>query len=259
MFSKKIDELEYPEHKPVKLEKLWNGLTLFALLITLAAVVVMLVIFNDPKSTVNPFPPPALPEEIILPTATATQPPTLTPTLPPTSTPTTQITAAATEIPTTIPTPTVEVLVVPGTPSAVQPLQPTPEETQPNRFAFELQTPPQALSANLYDPTRDCSWMGVAGRVFDLESRPVKGIRVALTGYLGFNKVDLLSLSGTALQYGPSGYEFTLSNSPVASTKRLSIQLFDQSDLPLSPKVVFDTYAECETNLIVIDFKQVDE
>ncbi len=259
MFSKKIDELEYPEHEPLKLEKLWNGLTLLALLATLAAVIVILVIFNDPKSTVNPFPPPALPAEIVLPTSTATQPPTLTSTLPPTSTPTTQISPAVEEIPTSNPTPTVEVMVVPATPSAVQPLQPKPEETRPNHFAFELQTPPQALSANLYDPNRDCSWMGVAGRVFDRDSRPVKGIRVALTGYLGFNKVDLLSLSGTALIYGPSGYEFTLSNTSVASTKRLSIQLFDQSDLPLSPKVEFNTYAECETNLILIDFKQVDD
>lgn len=259
MFFKKTDEMEYPEYRPAKLEKLWNGLTLVALLATLAAVVVILVIYNDPKSVVNPFPPPALPEEIVLPTATATQPPTLTPTLPPASTPTTQITPAATDLPSTIPSPTVEVLVIPVTPSPIQPLQPTLEEPQPNRFAFELQSPPQALSANLYVPDRDCSWMGVAGRVFDIDGRPVKGIRVAVTGYLGFNKIDLLSLSGTALQYGPSGYEFTLSDTSIASTRRLSIQLFDQSDLPLSPKISFDTYAECEINLILIDFKQVDE
>lgn len=233
----------------------WNGLTLFTMLATLAAVVVMLVIFNDPKSAVNPFPPPETAGEVILPSKTSSPTATITPTV----TPTTQIIFVPTETPTAVTTPTIEVLVVPATPSAGQPTQPAVVETTTGKFAFELPAPPQGLSASLYDPNRDCEWMGVAGRVFDNQGRPVKGIRVAVKGYLGFTKIDLLSLSGTALQYGPSGYEFTLANTPTSSLQRLSIQLFDQSDLPLSPEVVFDTYAACETNLILIDFKQVSE
>lgn len=257
MFSKKSEVLENTEYKPSKWDRLWNSLTLITLLATLAVVVILLVIFNNPKAGVNPFPPPELPEKLVLPTSTvtATIPPTLTPTL----TPTAEITQTTTQIPTIAPSPTVEVVLIPGTPSVIQTAEPTSEEGNSHRYAFELQAQPQALSADLYNPTRDCSWMGVAGRVFDLEGRPVKGIRVAVTGYLGFNKIDFLSLSGTALQYGPSGYEFTLSDTSIASTGRLSIQLFDQSDWPLSPEIVFDTYANCETNLILIDFKQVDD
>jgi hypothetical protein len=99
--------------------------------------------------------------------------------------------------------------------------------------------------------------MGVAGRVFDIKNRPVKGIRVALTGWLPGRTVSLLSLTGTALQYGPSGYEFTLADAPDATTGQLKIQLMDQSDLPLSDFVVLDTYVECEKNLILVDFKQI--
>lgn len=261
MFSKKMDESEFAEQKPVKFEGLWNGLTLVTLVATLAAVVVMLVIFNDPKAAVNPFPPPELPEKLILPTATATMSPTAIPTA--TSTPsivsTLELSAVPTDPQEILPSATPEVLVVPGTPSLSQPTQQPAEEGQKPRYAFELQTPPQALSASLYNPEHTCEWMGVAGRVFDNQARPVKGIRVALVGYLGVNRVDLLSLSGTALYYGPSGFEFTLASQPIASNQRLSIQLFDQSDLPLSPKIDFDTYAECEANLTLIDFVQVGD
>lgn len=255
MFSKQDYAISESEPKHTKWDGLWNGLTLLTMLAILASVVVMLVIFNDPKSAVNPFPPPEPPAALVLPTITTSPTATHTPTM----TPTTEIIFVPTETPTAVLSPTVEVLVIPATPSAGQPVVPTAVETSTGKFAFELTAPPQGLSAALYDPNRDCEWMGVAGRVFDNEGRPVKGIRVSVKGYLGFTKIDMLSLSGTALQYGPSGYEFTLADVPTASTQRLTLQLFDQSDLPLSPEVVFDTYADCETNLILIDFKQVSE
>ena len=99
--------------------------------------------------------------------------------------------------------------------------------------------------------------MGVAGRVFDMQDRPVKGVRVVLYGFLDGKTVQLLSLTGTAVQYGPSGYEFTLSDTPVDSKGQLYVRLLDQSDLALSDKVYFDTFSDCNKNLILIDFKQV--
>lgn len=256
MVSKENSSSLDAEPRRAKWDTLWNGLTLITMLAILASVVVMLVIFNDPKSEVNPFPPPNDPKEVVLPTTAA---PTSTSTHTPTTTPTAEIIFIPTETPQAVLSPTIEVLVIPATPSAGQPTQPAMVETSTGKFAFELTAPPQGLSASLYDPNRTCEWMGVAGRVFDKDGRPVKGIRVSVKGYLGFTKIDMLSLSGTALQYGPSGYEFTLATEPVASTQRLTLQLFDQSDLPLSSEVVFDTYAVCESNLILIDFKQVGE
>ena len=240
--------------KPVIRENYWNVLTIVALLTTLAVVVVLLVIFNDPVSGINPYPPPAKVGEITLPTATST--PT---SLPPTWTPSIEPTINAIDPPTAVPSSTTAVLILPGTPAAVQNPQPTSETAEPGKFAFGLQAQPQGISASLYEPTRGCAWMGVSGRAFDIQNRPVKGIRVAITGWLGSRTINLLSLTGTALQYGPSGYEFTLSDAPQATGGQLKIQLLDQSDLPLSDVVVLDTYAECEKNLILVDFKQVNE
>ena len=240
--------------KTVIRENYWNALTIVALLTTLAVVVILLVIFNNPAAGVNPYPPPAKVGEIIPPSASET--PT---SLPPTWTPTIEPTLPAIDPPTAVPSPTTAVLIVAGTPAAAQSPLPTSEPSKPGKFAFGLQAQPQGISASLYEPTRGCAWMGVAGRVFDIQNRPVKGIRVAINGWLGNRSIKLLSLTGTALQYGLSGYEFTLADAPRATVGQLTIQLFDQSDLPLSDLIVLDTYAECERNLILVDFKQVNE
>lgn len=79
----------------------WNILTILALAVNLALVVTIIVIFNNPSSSLNPLPPPQLPEVLILPTVTATGiqlPNTWTPT-PLLETPTPRPTATATEKP----------------------------------------------------------------------------------------------------------------------------------------------------------------
>lgn len=86
--------------KKVK-DSTWNILTILALAINLALVVSIIVIFNNPSSSLNPLPPPQLPEMLILPTATATGihlPNTWTPT-PLLETPTPRPTKTATEKP----------------------------------------------------------------------------------------------------------------------------------------------------------------
>lgn len=240
--------------KTVIRENYWNALTIVALLTTLAVAVLLLVIFNNPAAGVNPYPPPANVGENVV--VSASETPT---SLPPTWTPTFEPTLPAFDPPTAVPSPTAAVLIVAGTPAAVQNPLPTSETSKPGEFAFGLQAQPQGISASLYEPTRGCAWMGVAGRVFDIQNRPVKGIRVAINGWLGNRTIKLLSLTGTALQYGLSGYEFTLADAPRATVGQLTIQLFDQSDLPLSDLIVLDTYVECEKNLILVDFKQVNE
>lgn len=241
---------------PVR-ENTWNALTITALLATLGIVVVLLVIFNDPAAGINPLPPPAKPNKVgqaaLLDTPTSL-PPTWAPTVEPTAFILSD-TPAATEVSAILPT--TAVIILEATPSAGENPQPTAEEVEPAKYAFGLQAQPQAISASLYEPTRACAWMGVAGRVFDIKNRPVKGIRVAITGWLDGHTVNLLSLTGTALQYGPSGYEFSLAEAPDATIGQLKIQLMDQSDLPLSDVVVLDTYVECEKNLILVDFKQI--
>lgn len=110
--------------KKVK-DSTWNILTILALAGNFALIVTIIVIFINPSSSLNPLPPPQLPEVLILPTATATGiqlPNTWTPTPlleTPTPRPTATSTATASLTPTpTVPTPT-------PTETATQTLTPT--------------------------------------------------------------------------------------------------------------------------------------
>ncbi len=62
----------------------WNVFTYGALLLWIALIVILLIIFIDPSSALNPFPPATLPAGVVIPSATATfrqLPPTWTPTM----------------------------------------------------------------------------------------------------------------------------------------------------------------------------------
>lgn len=237
-----------PTRTPEDPDLLWNVLTLLVWLGIGGVILLVGVIYVKPNTPVNPFPPHPLSTLLSLPTLDGKGGlPTISPTqtVPETS---------PTPLPSTTPTPEPTFILATPLPEA---LNPTGTLTPPFWYAFDVQGKPNAVSAALYHPERTCDWMGVAGRVFDIQGRPAIGIRVLLRGYLGGKSVNLLSLTGTASLYGPSGYEFTLADAPIASRGTLYIQLLDQADLPLSPQVAFDTFAECEKNLILIDFKQV--
>lgn len=101
--------------------------------------------------------------------------------------------------------------------------------------------------------------MGVGGQVFDMNNSPVIGLIVHLGGNLPgvALQTPLMSLTGVALNYGPSGYEFQLADQPIASRQSLWIQLLDQQATPVSDKIFFDTFADCNRNLILVNFKRV--
>lgn len=233
---------------------IWNVATGLVLALVPIIAVVFGLIFINPQTSLNPLPPPTLPAVAEMATAAPTQlmmPATWTPTVTRTLTPTETLVPSETLIPSA----TVEV--ISGTPMEDGP-QAEPTETMiSGGYTFNPQSDPQPISAALYDANRGCSWMGVAGRVFDVQGRPVTGIRVVLNGYLDGQTVQLSSLTGTAAQYGPSGYEFTLSDQLLASDDALYVRLLDQADVPLSARVNFDTFEDCAKNLILIDFKAV--
>jgi len=116
---------------------------------------------------------------------------------------------------------------------------------------------PKAIE-NIYHPELGCEWMGVGGQVVDLSDAPVTGLIVRLGGRLPGVKIEenTISLTGVALNYGRSGYEFKLADQPIASQGLLWVQLINQSGVPISEKVYFDTFDSCTQNLILIDFKQ---
>jgi hypothetical protein len=78
-----------------------------------------------------------------------------------------------------------------------------------------------------------------------------------LGGQQDGRNILLTSLTGTALQYGQSGYEFKISDAPYATVHNFWLRLVDQANLPLSDRIYFDTNDSCEKNLIMIQIKQV--
>ena len=156
---------------------------------------------------------------------------TATPTATPTETP----------VPTATPTPT-ETPAVTNTPSgaAIVPQPDSPKFT--TNFAN----------------TKACEWMGLAGQVFDNKTNgAVTGLAVRIGGQLSGIPFDLTSLTGSAPAYGPGGYEFVLSDRPIASTKTLWVQILDTAGVPLSDKIYFDTSDKCSENLVLFNWNQV--
>ena len=223
---------------------IWNILTILALIGVLCVGMAFLMIYINPQIGINPFPPATEIPTIALPTFTSTVPPVLDPTWTPTHTP--EPSATSTPRPTNTP-------LISDTPT------PSPESTSPpGGLSFVLQQgSPQAI-ANIYDPSAGCDWMGVGGQALDLTGAPVISLIVQVGGTIGgrsFNSVFVIT--GTAQQLGPGGFVFQLADRPIASKGALWIQLLDQQGLPLSERIYFDTFDDCEKNLILINFKQV--
>jgi hypothetical protein len=206
----------------------WSVLTVLTLLLTVGVVGIFLIIYTDFIPTLNPFPAPSMPPPAHLPTETPTDivyplPPTWTPTLTP--------------VPSATWTPL---------PSA-------------GGYPFEVRKGNPKAIPNIYHPELECKWMGVGGQVIDMSNAPVIGLIIQLGGVLPRVKIpeNTMSLTGLALSYGRSGYEFKLSDLPIPSRGLLWVQLLNQSGGPLSDKVYFDTYDNCDQNLVIIDFVQV--
>ncbi|PKO09888.1 MAG: hypothetical protein CVU40_08360 [Chloroflexi bacterium HGW-Chloroflexi-2] len=222
------------------------------LIVVLIVVIIALqvTIYLNPKVVFNPLPPYDLPEALVL--ENPTQPSATLELLP---TATSELVLTSTE--TRMPTATEQGTYSNGTPVPEITSLPPTETPFSGYYAFVLQNDINAIESTLFKPNYGCNWIGVAGQVFDLQARPVMGVRVWLRGTYNGKRVDLLSLTLESSPYGPSGFEFTLGDTPLNSTGQLSIQLLDQANIPISDRVYFDTFEDCQKNLILINFKQI--
>jgi hypothetical protein len=221
----------------------WNLLTVITLLASVALIGVLLMIYSNPFISINPFPPPTMPVLIMVPTSTATPvvlPATWTPTVGATETP-----LPPTPTPEILPTETVEVSTA------------FPTDSGNFSYTFGLQAAPSAVPSATFKPSTGCAWQGIAGQVLDMQGRHLVNIGIKLEGTYNGKTISTQSISGTHTEYGDSGYEFQFGTSLIASSGLLSIQLVDQSGMPLSERVIFDTYDTCNKNLVLVNFRQV--
>ena len=183
-----------------------------------------ILIFLDPQSEINPFPP-AL--------AAATQPVNGTPTA----------TEEISSTPAATPTATAE------------PPSPTPTAEEVGEFFGIQEGSPIAMDSSVFHPELGCDFMGVAGQAFNLDGAPIADLSVHVSGTLGTESVDKLGLTGAATQYGAGEYyEVQLANQPVASESTLQVTLLDASGQAVSDAFSFNTTASCQENLVMINF-----
>ena len=227
----------------------FNILTIVFLLSALCVAVAALMIFINPNSGFNPFPPATKPVLIELPTET----PTIRSVLPSTWTP------APTEEPTITNTPRPSATLWPSSTPYILPTQKGKATVTPGGMSFIVKSGTIKAIPNLFHPDAGCNWMGVGGQAYDLSGAAIQqGLIVQLGGTLEGKVVETqTTLTTLAPQYGPGGYEFTILDHTVASSGTMWVQLLDQAALPLSDKIYFDTYTDCEKNLIIIYFSQV--
>lgn len=243
-------EEEEEQQSPANTDMVWNILTIVVLVMTLCVGIVFLTVFINPNVGLNPFPPPTMPQAMAFDTPT----PTPKQILPPTWTATTTaVSPTETPSPTLAPTGTIVAGVTATT---------APEgggEQPAGDMAYVLMDGNPQYLPNIFHAELGCNWFGVGGQTISLNSAPVTGVVINLGGELAGETLDLVTITGIASLYGAAGYEFDLTeyvDGPVATTQSLWIQVLDQAGMPLSDKIYFDTFEDCEKSTIVIYMKQ---
>ncbi len=234
------------EEEPVKRQapKL-NPLDCCSLVVVLATFVIgglLLYLFVNPSSPINPLYP-RIPTPLLFPTATIT-PIQLEPTWTPTFVDATETATLA---------PTITLQPSPTGFSLVPPTR-TPKPTATAKAPYSATV--TAIPSTIIHPDLGCGWFGIGGSVNDAKNAPVLYMTLRLSGSVSGSVINSITVSGTALDYGPSGFEFKLGTTPVASDKLLTLQLRDQNGVAQASNVYVVTYNDCKRNLILVRFKK---
>lgn len=223
---------------------IWNILSILMVVLIIGLLGFFATIFINPYSELNPYPPMPLPTLMTFPTETNT-------TLP--------LATADTPTATFLPSET-STLISTWTPiPSSTPLQlwtSTAPTNTPDPSGMAYQVTIDYVDSSYYHPEAGCNWMGVAGQAMDINNAPVLYLAIHISGSLGGKYIDYISATGTAPNYGRSGFEFYLGDTPLASINTLTIQLTDQQSLPLTEPIKLTTFGDCSKNLVLIRFKQ---
>ncbi|MEN8171580.1 MAG: hypothetical protein ABFS03_01735 [Chloroflexota bacterium] len=125
-------------------------------------------------------------------------------------------------------------------------------------YIYKVQSGSPAAMPNWSHPGLGCNWLGLAGQIFDLNGVPKKDTVVEVGGLLNGKKVLGLSLTGVIDLYGPGSYEIKLADKALVSQKTVWVQVKDGNGKVLSPKIFINTYSNCDKNLILLNFVEVD-
>jgi hypothetical protein len=261
--SEEVEESEEPlsedSTEPVAVpdrSQLYNRLAGALLILSPLLFLCYLLIFMVPTLPINPFKPLAQTLSTLAPTSTLQ--PTYTPTRTPTSTstPTNTPRPTFTRTSTATPKPTLDFRTsITGTARAAFLATRTPTPTAsptlgPTQSPFNYTAEVVYQRAQLYGT----NWSGIAGLIFGLDLKHQPGIGVKAWGDAPLGPEGQLLPSGTAPQYGPSGWEFTLGDRPVNG--KYNVQLLGSNGEPISPIVEIDLKGDPRANLAYVIFRQ---
>jgi len=182
------------------------------------------------------------------PTAQASWTPSPSPTI--TVTPTASRTPVPSETGTPTDTPTATNTLTPSpTSTATQTPLPSPTVT---RSAFDFVLKEGTVTFTKYSKKNDCG-ARIAGAVFNKSGGYMKGINIHITG----PGADARVAAGDHTEYGASGYEYFITNVPVART--YSVQAEYPDGALASDVVTFTTKDTCEKTVALVNFKQIQD
>jgi hypothetical protein len=223
--------------------QLFDMLSILVLILTCCLGGYFAFIYINPASSFNLLPPGSGGGGFQLPTATIT-PLQLEPTW--TASPTLELTPSNTPPPTATMFPSATIV------SLLPPTR-TPRPTSTPKAPFRATT--SQVESTLIHPDLACNWAGIGGTVVNANNSPIIGQVVVLRGLLDGKTIEQQTVSGINKEYGESGFEFVIGNTPIASTA-LYVQLVDLSGLPLSDKISVPTSSDCTKNLVLVRFKK---
>lgn len=248
---------------PVKKKRnplIYNLFTLLFLLGIVGLIAYVAILWQDPYSSLNLFPPstplPIYASETPTLTPTITATPSRTPTFTPTSTP---ITPTATDAPTETFTPVAlsDLGITLGTPSPVaqnttsDPDAPTVASTP--EFAYSLQAVAGRRVVYIANPSGrgGCAWSSITGTVTDLQGAALNGYGIRIQG----ENLDETLASGSTPSAGRGGFEILLGIEAIAAD--YTVQLLDPSGEAVSPVYPVTTSADCALNIAKLQFVQI--
>lgn len=130
-------------------------------------------------------------------------------------------------------------------------------EPHPPLYPYYIQAGTPVAIQNFIHPDDGCNWDGVGGQVFDRNGQAVSGLVVQIYGLYGGVPIYANVLSGISLKLGPGGYEYKLSSLPASPPGQLTMQVFSVTGEPLSHPVTVTTGGTCESNLLLVNFREV--
>ena len=139
----------------------------------------------------------------------------------------------------------------PALPTTTPPPIPTPAPTLPPK-PFSLQPGAIILLPAFTHAEAGCTWMGVGGQVIGNDGQPVKNLVISISGMENGAPKEWMGYTGAATAYGPGGFEIQLGSQ--VSAALYTIQLFDLNGKVLSEPFHFNTSADCQQNLALVNF-----